>query len=82
MAQIIISSKSRYRSVEVDIFLQGSLQDGAGEAWAYRLVLAPIIDGQEERFASAFLFDTEQDANKAALDWASRFVDSALRPKP
>jgi hypothetical protein len=81
MALIVTSYMSTYRSVEVGVCLQGSLQDGAGEAWAYRLVLAPVI-GQEERFASAFLFDTEQDANLAALDWATRFVDAALRPKP
>jgi hypothetical protein len=38
--------------------------------------MPPIIDGKEERFGS-YLFDTEQDANEAALDWATRFVDAA-----
>jgi hypothetical protein len=81
MAQILTSSTCSYRSIEVNIYLQGNLQDGAGEAWAYLLVMPPIIDAQEERFASSFLFDTEQDAYKAALDWATRFVDATLRPK-
>jgi len=80
MAQIVCSTCCTYRSVPIEICLQGSVQEGAGEAWAFELNVDTILEQPQAPLVSACIFSSEHDATKAALEWASRVIDLALRP--